>query len=258
MKRVITGLTALFAVALLTVMAATSAFATRAPHVKVDVCHATGSQSNPYVSINVNVNSVGVANDLNGHAGHEGDIWAPFVFDGVTYSGQGDQSILANGCKAPNGDDTPPVIAPAASLAGGTCDIPAVTAVLDNSASVNGTDGDKDDNSSAAVTYTILVNGQPYGDPVTVQAGDTVSVDVTGLADGDVVAVNAGEQQLATLTVSTANCDPNGGGGNPPPPPKHHKHCTAGQAMQGKCQLNDGGVTDQQLVQDSGSRVQGG
>lgn len=69
---------------------AATAAAVPAAHVKVDVCHATGSESNPYVLVNVNVNSVGVANDLNGHAGHTDDAWASFEYDGVTYPGQGD------------------------------------------------------------------------------------------------------------------------------------------------------------------------
>ncbi len=94
-KFLIAGVVALLMLA----TAVVPAYANPAPHVKVDVCHATSSQSNPYVLINVNVNSVGVANYLNGHAGHGGDIWASFVYNGVTYSGHGDQSILANGCK---------------------------------------------------------------------------------------------------------------------------------------------------------------
>ena len=260
MKRVLTGLAALFAVALLTVMAASSAFAVKAPHVKVDVCHATGSQHNPYVLINVNVNSVGVANDLNGHAGHAGDIWAPFVFDGVTYPGQGDQSILANGCKAPNKDDTPPIIAPAAALEGGTCDVPGVNVTFDNSASVDGTDGDHDDNPSAAVTFTVLVDGVSIGS-TTVNAGEVQQAELTaeaGLKDGSVVTVVANDETLASLTVDFSACNPSGGGDNPPPPkpPKHH--CKPAEAMQGKCQLKDTGVTDQQVIEDSGSRVQGG
>ena len=57
--------------------------------IKVDVCHATSSATNPYVLVTVNVNSVGAAKDLNGHAGHPDDAWESFVFDGVTYPGQG-------------------------------------------------------------------------------------------------------------------------------------------------------------------------
>jgi hypothetical protein len=59
---------------------------------KVDVCHATGSATNPYVLITVNINSVGAANDLKGHAGHANDSWEGFWYDGVFYPGQGDMS----------------------------------------------------------------------------------------------------------------------------------------------------------------------
>ncbi len=35
---------------------------------KITICHATGSEKNPYVEITINVNG------LNGHSNHEGDI----------------------------------------------------------------------------------------------------------------------------------------------------------------------------------------
>lgn len=98
-------LVVLVALAALAASWAGEARAVPAPHVKVDVCHATGSETNPYVSITVNVNSVGVANDLNGHAGHAGDVYASFVYGGVTYPGQGDAAFVANGC---SDSETPP------------------------------------------------------------------------------------------------------------------------------------------------------
>ena len=54
---------------------------------KVDVCHY--APGNPHI-INVSVHSVDDANGLNGHGDHELDSWESFVFDGVTYDGQGD------------------------------------------------------------------------------------------------------------------------------------------------------------------------
>ena len=57
---------------------------------RVDVCHATGSESNQYVLITVNINSVDDADGLNGHGDHEDDAWESFVYGGVTYPGQGD------------------------------------------------------------------------------------------------------------------------------------------------------------------------
>ena len=73
----------------------TAANATADP--KVTLCHATGSETNPYVQI-----TVAAAAAYNGHLGadHQGgeDIIPEFTFRGETYGPQGDQSILANGC----------------------------------------------------------------------------------------------------------------------------------------------------------------
>jgi hypothetical protein len=68
------------------------------PSHKVTICHATHSATNPYVAITVDVSSAGEAQILHGHREHSDDVIPTFVYDGVTYSGQGDQSILANGC----------------------------------------------------------------------------------------------------------------------------------------------------------------
>jgi hypothetical protein len=72
-------------------------------HVKILVCHATASDSNPYVSITVNIASVDDANGLNGHGDHVDDQWNSFVFDGVTYPGQpaDDNVLVDNGCEVP-------------------------------------------------------------------------------------------------------------------------------------------------------------
>jgi LPXTG-motif cell wall-anchored protein len=84
----------------------------------VTVCHATGSRTNPYVKL-TNVPLVQFIGP-NGHANHEGDIWAPFSyiertgndegdFKTVQVAGQGDQSLLAfEDCKRPR-EDTPVV-----------------------------------------------------------------------------------------------------------------------------------------------------
>lgn len=68
-------------------------------HNKITICHATGSQTNPYVVITPDANGV-----ISGHVNHQdsGDIIPPFDYNdhGTTkhFAGQGDQSILANGC----------------------------------------------------------------------------------------------------------------------------------------------------------------
>ena len=80
---------------------------------KVTLCHATGSETNPYVQI-----TVAAAAAYNGHLGsdHQNgeDIIPSFTYKGETYGPQGDQSILSNGCaveveptEPPEPTDTP-------------------------------------------------------------------------------------------------------------------------------------------------------
>lgn len=62
--------------------------------VNVNVCHATGSNTNPYNLITVAVHSVDDANGLNGHGTHEGDAWMSFEFEGVIYPGQNEDLFI--------------------------------------------------------------------------------------------------------------------------------------------------------------------
>lgn len=78
----------------------------------IDVLHATGSESNPYVCINVNINSVEDAANVAGHGDHDLDIWAPYTYGGVNYPGQGDRAILANGCGIISATEVPPTEVP--------------------------------------------------------------------------------------------------------------------------------------------------
>lgn len=80
------------------------------PGNKVTICHATGSQSNPYVRITVNANGA-----VHGHDKHGRDIIPPFKYNqggqqknypGKNWNAQG-QAIYNNGCK-PSGQTTSP------------------------------------------------------------------------------------------------------------------------------------------------------
>src|SRR5690606_30524310 len=67
---------------------------------KVTLCHATGSETNPYTAITVSVNAF-----LNaGHVDHEGDIWAEFTYtkhgEKITVPAQGDVTLLPD-CVVP-------------------------------------------------------------------------------------------------------------------------------------------------------------
>ena len=67
---------------------------------KVTICHATASETNPYVRETVDASSIVESFDGHGYSGvNVGDIIPPFSYDGGTYPGQGDQATLENGCR---------------------------------------------------------------------------------------------------------------------------------------------------------------
>lgn len=80
------------------------------PPEKITICHATGSNSHPYIT-----NQPDKTADVGGHDGHNGgvyptnpwgDIIPPFDFDGGHYDGKNwtteGQAIYNNGCKVPD------------------------------------------------------------------------------------------------------------------------------------------------------------
>ena len=92
-------------------------------HTPVTLCHATASQSNPYVLITTDDDGVlgSGASGGNGHDGHTGDIVPPFVYTdnkGVLRSYPGKnwdaagQAIFENGCRPPEPPPTPPPPSP--------------------------------------------------------------------------------------------------------------------------------------------------
>lgn len=205
---------------------------------KVTLCHRTGSATNPYVQVTVDIASSGYVKG--GHTGHDqvgnglgGDIipaydafakdgknYVAFHFDGknldAAIGGSTGAEILANGCQVGEQPpvEVPPVVSPAASLSAPNCDVQSVDATLDNSASEDGVSVEGD-TESAAVTFDVLVNGQVVNE-VVVDAGDVATVSGIAVADGDVVSVvvAGGEGALASEDISL-DC----GGTVPPPPP---------------------------------------
>lgn len=91
----------------------------RTGHTPVTLCHATGSETNPFVPITTDDDGVlgSGASGGNGHDGHAGDVIPPFSYldnQGVagSYPGKnwdaGGQALLANGCRAPEPPPPPP------------------------------------------------------------------------------------------------------------------------------------------------------
>lgn len=71
---------------------------------RVTICHATGSDTNPYNKLSPDIASSGYLKA--GHSAHEDDIIPPYTYvraDGsvFVFEGQGDQSILAADCNVP-------------------------------------------------------------------------------------------------------------------------------------------------------------
>jgi hypothetical protein len=97
-------------------------------HTAVTLCHATSSQTNPYVVITTDDDGVlGAGHSSgNGHDSHGGDIIPPFgytdnkgdsqSYPGKNWDGQG-QAILANGCEPPQ--PPPPPCPDDLSMTGG-------------------------------------------------------------------------------------------------------------------------------------------
>lgn len=88
---------------------------------KHTICHATGSESNPYVRITPSVSGV-----YNGHIGHQDDedIVPPFTYKGTTYSQNWDaegQAIFNAGCAVPSPPAPAPATTPTTTQQSGEC-----------------------------------------------------------------------------------------------------------------------------------------
>lgn len=104
-------------------MSAGATVASKPPAHSLTICHATGSATNPYVEITVDVAAV-----IHGHSRHDGDIYPPFSYDNTTYTGSNWPSrtaIYSNGCLESTPTPTP---APSASVTVTTVVTPATPA----------------------------------------------------------------------------------------------------------------------------------
>lgn len=98
-------------------------------HLKIDVCHVTGSASNPYVLINVNIHSVEDAQHVGGHGDHytapwvfgDDDAWESYTYGGVDYPGVGPDGFIANGCELPATETPDPTPEPVQLTLDHTC-----------------------------------------------------------------------------------------------------------------------------------------
>lgn len=76
---------------------------------KIGICHATGSESNPFVYHEVDINSIIKGK---GHGGHEGDIIPPFDHPGGSFPGLNwsatSEAIYSELCQVPVADDPQP------------------------------------------------------------------------------------------------------------------------------------------------------
>ena len=89
----------------LVLAAATAVYADQPEILKIDVCHATGSESNPYVLVNVSIHSVADADSVGGHGDHEDDAWEPYTYGDLDFDGQGDMPLCEGAPDEP--EDTP-------------------------------------------------------------------------------------------------------------------------------------------------------
>jgi hypothetical protein len=85
----------------------------RAESDKINICHATESEKNPYVSITIDASSINNEKNkyFNGHGDHEKDIIPPFSYEILSFEGknwdEAGKSIWSNGCNIVDPTPTP-------------------------------------------------------------------------------------------------------------------------------------------------------
>ena len=148
------------------------------PSHKVTICHATHSATNPYVAITVDVSSAGEAQSLRGHREHSDDVIPTFVYDGVTYPGQNDQSVLAGGCNVSQTTSTQSTAAETTTAPTESTTTGQTTTVVttqETTTTQNTTTADATVNTSGTTTTTTQSLPTPSGG----QRGDTTDVTTT-------------------------------------------------------------------------------
>ncbi|MCU1513371.1 MAG: hypothetical protein JWO10_461 [Microbacteriaceae bacterium] len=136
---------------------------------KVEFCHATGSDSNPYVSLNTSVNAFFTA----GHDTHQnyGDIVPPFSylkqgtvidFPGLNWDAAG-QAFFAAGCQEPP-VIIPPVATASVSFTDATCLSPQQLVLGDAINATWGAVTDPAGSDDFSVTATVVDNAKFDGD----------------------------------------------------------------------------------------------
>ncbi|MEA2620128.1 MAG: hypothetical protein QOC97_901, partial [Chloroflexota bacterium] len=177
--------TALLGALVLTFSVASSATATAPTGHKVTICHATSSETHPYVSITVDIAAAGYPDGDNGHAGHTGPVWypgakadgvdwgdiiPPYTYHTFVYAGMNwpeGQAILEAGCTIPGESAHNPAIhvektADPTTLSAGGGDV-TYTYVVTNTGDVPLSTVSVSDNKCSSVTY---VSGDANDDGV--------------------------------------------------------------------------------------------
>ncbi|WP_225755372.1 hypothetical protein [Actinotalea sp. Marseille-Q4924] len=131
--------------------------------VKVPLCHATGSETNPYVFIEVSVAAFFQA----GHIDHEDDIFDSFTYvkhgETLTVDAQGDLSLLENECDT-GGVVVPDEVTPSVMVEDTVC-VPGEFQLIGGSITLGDEDG---------VTYVVTLDGEEVTDLTDLEPGHYV------------------------------------------------------------------------------------
>ena len=156
----------------------------------VEICHATGSSSNPYV-----VQHPSKSGDVSGHDGHGGDIIPPFTFNGGSYPGKNwnttGRAIYDNGCKMP----APPT---ATDVVSTSTAVPSVTPVDTNVPTSTAVPSDTPNPSTSTPVSTSVPSASP--EPTTSASNTPKPPGPTSAVPSPTFIIATMEQFVVTLT----------------------------------------------------------